>query len=113
MLLALTAVVGVIAGALLCLAVSTATDRRRDHRDVLRRAAQAKQECYQRTLQAVDELFSMRADHPDLGTTVREITADIAELRLTAPPSVAQLADMCVQAALGTGTDPTYHSQLR
>ena len=113
MLVAGMTLVGVVLGAVMGLAVSMAADRRRERRDEGRRAVQAKQECYQRTLQAIDELLTMRSDDPDLGITVRAITADITQLRLTAPPAVAELADMCVQAALRSASDPAYRRQLR
>ncbi len=113
MLAGAMALVGVVVGAALCLAASLVTDRRRDRRHARRRATEAKQACYQRTLQALDQLLTMRSDHPDLGMTLRRITADITELRLIAPTPIAELADMCVQAALAPGGDPTHTPQLR
>jgi hypothetical protein len=113
MLAAVMALVGVAVGVILGLAVTMAIDRSREHRLAKLSATEAKQACYRRTLMALDELLVMRPDHPDLGMTLRTVTAHITELRLIAPPAVAELADMCVQAALQGGGDPTPAAQLR
>jgi hypothetical protein len=113
MLAAVMALAGVAVGVMSCLFVSTAIDRSRERRRTQRRATEAKQACYQRTLMALDELLVMRPDHPDLGMALRTVTAHITELRLIAPTAVAELADMCVQATLQGAGDPTQAAQLR
>ncbi|HZC73158.1 MAG TPA: hypothetical protein VE442_20860 [Jatrophihabitans sp.] len=113
MLAGAMALLGVVVGAALCLAANLVTDRQRERRDAGQRAAETKQACYRRTLDALDQILAMRSDHPDLGLAVRGVTADITELRLTAPPLVAELADMCAQAALQPDRNPLYASQLR
>ncbi len=113
MLAAVMSLAGVVVGVALCVAALWLSERRRERAQGRRAAAGAKQAAYQRTLLTLDGLLTMRPDHPDVGLTVRALTADITELRLTAPSQIAELADMCVQAVLRSAGDPSYPMQLR
>lgn len=113
MLAAVMSLVGVLVGAILALGAVWLIDQRHTHRHDRRQIRHDKQEAYHRVLRSLDDLLGMRPDHPDIGLTVRTLTAQITELQLIAPPVLADLASQCVAFALQPGADPAWAAHVR
>jgi hypothetical protein len=97
---AVFAVLGVVIGCGAALVVVSLTEHRRTLREEEQAAADRKRELYVRTLTAVDDLLSMRDDHPDFALAARTLTTAIVELELLAPRELGELADHCATLVL-------------